>query len=116
MKLIQRIGYYLGGFSLGLIILAFFFSKKKTSCSYGPEARVLKNINSKIRTYKYPTDLSDSILVAHILKSGNVNFSKSNPREEPCGRYIIEGEYNENYTEIMLLNCDSIVNILQIEK
>ena len=47
MKLIQRIGYYLGGFSLGLIILAFFFSKKKTSCSYGPEARVIKNINSK---------------------------------------------------------------------
>ncbi len=39
MKLIQRIGYYLGGFSIGLVILAFFLNGKKTSCSYGPDAR-----------------------------------------------------------------------------
>ena len=47
MTLIQRIGYYLGGFSIGLVILAFFLNGKKTSCSYGPDSRVLKNINSK---------------------------------------------------------------------
>ena len=51
MRLIQRLGYYLGGFSLGLIILAFFLSGKKTSCAYGPNARVLKNINTKKLVY-----------------------------------------------------------------
>ena len=51
MKLIQRLGYYLGGFSIGLIILAFFLSGKKTSCSYGPNARVLKNISTKELLY-----------------------------------------------------------------
>ena len=47
MKFIHRLGYYLGGFSIGLIFLAFFLNGKKVSCDYGPEARVLKNINSK---------------------------------------------------------------------
>ena len=51
MNLKQRLGYYLGGFSIGLIFLAFFFSGKRTSCAYGPEARVLKNINTKPLVY-----------------------------------------------------------------
>ena len=51
MKLIQRIGYYLGGFAIGLVVLAFFLSGKKTSCSYGPEARVIKNISTKKLAY-----------------------------------------------------------------
>ena len=75
MKLIQRIGYYLGGFSLGLVILAFFFNGKKTSCSYGPEARVLKNINSKkiIFSEAVNTQIAnktiDSIEIKTILKN-----------------------------------------------
>ena len=51
MKLIHRIGYYLGGFTIGIVILIFFLSGKKTSCDYGPNARVLKNIRSKHKTY-----------------------------------------------------------------
>ena len=47
MKFIHRLGFYLGGFSIGLIFLAFFLSGKKTSCAYGPNARVLKNISTK---------------------------------------------------------------------
>ena len=52
MTLLQRIGYYLGGFSIGLIILAFFLNGKKVSCDYGPEARVLKNINTKKSSFQ----------------------------------------------------------------
>ena len=106
MKLIQRIGYYLGGFSLGLIILAFFLNGKKTSCSYGPDARVLKNINSK--KIKYSETLSnllinktiDSTGINFVLKKGDINFSESNPRQEPCGIYVVEGTYNDN--EVLL--------------
>jgi len=47
MKFIHRLGYYLGGFSIGLIFLAFFLSGKRASCDYGPDARVLKNIGLK---------------------------------------------------------------------
>lgn len=122
MKLIQRIGYYLGGFSLGLVILAFFLNGKKTSCSYGPEARVLKNINTKKLIYgnDFKTYINngfiDSTEINYILKKGTINFSKSNPRKEPCGVYILEGIYNEKGIAFSIENCDSIATILNLEK
>ena len=117
MKLIQRIGYYLGGFSLGLVILAFFLSGKKTSCSYGPDARVLKNIRLKkiqytngIQTQLLSNNL-DSVAVDYILRKGNINFSESNAREKPCGTYIVEGDYNDKEIALTIQNCDSIAII-----
>jgi len=121
MKLIQRIGYYLGGFSLGLIILAFFFSKKKTSCSYGPDARVLKNINTKKIVYSDQIQLEinqkslDTILISNILKNGDINFSKSNTRQEPCGLYIIEGNSENKEITLTVENCDSIATITNLK-
>ena len=47
MKLVYRFGFFFGGFSIGLVFLMFFLSGKKTSCAYGPDARVLKNIQLK---------------------------------------------------------------------
>lgn len=110
MKLIQRIGYYLGGFSLGLIILAFFLNGKKVSCDYGPNARVLKNINSK--TIKYNDDIKiDTTAIRYVLKKGDINFSESDTRKKPCGIYIIEGDYNEKEITLTIENCDSIATI-----
>lgn len=117
MKLIQRIGYYLGGFSIGLVILAFFLSGKKTSCAYGPEARVIKNINSK--PFEYSTNaLSklDTVQINSLVRYGDINFSKSSPRITPCGEYIIEGELEEKLFEIFLENCDSLVRITDVIK
>ena len=48
MKLIQRVAWYSGGFIIGIIVLMFFLSGKKTSCDYSPNARTLKNIRSKV--------------------------------------------------------------------
>lgn len=118
MKLIQRIGYYLGGFSMGLIILAFFLNGKKTSCSYGPESRVLKNINSK--PIHYSQNISnlmfnktiDSAAISRILKKGDINFSKSLPRQTPCGIYVIESEHLNKDVEVTVENCDSISTVL----
>ena len=120
MTLLQRIGYYLGGFSIGLIILAFFLNGKKVSCDYGPEARVLKNINTKkiIFSDAILTDLStnliDSTTISYLLKKGDVNFSKSTPREKPCGIYAIEGEYKDIEMLMTVQNCDSIATILNV--
>jgi len=120
MTLLQRIGYYLGGFSIGLIILAFFLNGKKVSCDYGPEARVLKNINTKKIVFSEAiiTDLSakkiDSTTISYLLKKGDVDFSKSTPREKPCGIYTIEGEYKDKEMLMTVQNCDSIATILNI--
>ena len=116
MKLIQRLGYYLGGFAIGLIIFAFFFNKKKTSCSYGPQARVIKSINSKTITYSDAVNISDSTLVMQVLKHGSVNFSNSNPRLTPCGLYVIEEDYNNKKITLTLHNCDSVVKVISLKK
>ena len=121
MKLIQRIGYYLGGFSLGLIILAFFLNGKKTSCSYGPDARVLKNIRLKKLVYSDAalTDLNknslDSIAINYILKKGDINFSESYPRQKPCAVYKVEGDYENQEIMLTVENCDSVATLQTIE-
>ena len=120
MTLIQRIGYYLGGFSIGLVILAFFLNGKKTSCSYGPDSRVLKNINSKKLIYSQnistllDNKTVDSAAINYILKKGDINFSESNPREAPCGVYTIEGMHNDNEVTLTVENCDSIATVLNL--
>ncbi|MDN3667171.1 hypothetical protein ACFFU1_06960 [Algibacter miyuki] len=124
MKLIQRIGYYLGGFSIGLIILTFFLNGKKASCSYGPEARVLKNINSKNIVYNavindfISKNIIDSTEIRTVLKKGDINFSDSDTRRKPCGVYFVEGELDEREVVLTVENCDSIATItnLKIEK
>jgi len=121
LKLIQRIGYYLGGFSLGLIILAFFLNGKKTSCAYGPEARTLKNINTK--TLVYTDNIKallnekaiDSISIIKALKTGDVNFSESNTRQEPCGAYAIHSYINDKEIILTIENCDSIATLQNIK-
>ena len=121
MKLLHRFGYYLGGFSMGLVVLAFFLNGKKVSCDYGPEARVLKNINSKI--LKSTTEVSeellingiDSLTLRNILKSGDISFSKSETRKEPCGIYYIESRTSDSKNiDLRVENCDSIVTIKEI--
>ncbi len=117
MTLLQRFGYYLGGFSIGLIILAFFLNGKKVSCSYGPDARVLKNIRSKEMIYSNDVQLfmnthhMDTSAVNDVIKKGDVNFSKSDTHKKPCAIYIIEGDYNEKNIVLSVENCDSIATL-----
>ena len=44
MNLLKRFGFFISGFSIGLIILAVFLRGKKTSCDYGPNARTVKQL------------------------------------------------------------------------
>lgn len=121
MKLIHRIGYYLGGFSIGLVVLAFFLSGKKTSCDYGPEARTIKNILIKKRTYSDATMASmthhslDTLMVTNLIKTGDVNFSESETRVEGCKTYLIENTFEDKDLEMRIKNCDSSAIILSLE-
>ncbi|OMP30695.1 DUF4258 domain-containing protein [Mangrovimonas sp. DI 80] len=118
MKLIQRIGYYLGGFSIGLIFLAFFLRGKNTSCDYGPNARTIKNIALKKKVYSKEAlatmqlyDL-DTTAVSNLIWSGNVNFSKSQTKPEDCKTYVIENSLESKEVVIDVENCDSLVTIV----
>ncbi|MBW2962779.1 hypothetical protein [Mesonia aestuariivivens] len=120
MKLIHRFGYYFGGFSLGIVILIFFLSGKKTSCDYGPSARVLKNL--RIKEKAYSTDAKkqmqvyqlDSIFIANTLQSGDVIFSESETSLDSCNVYIVQSEKENKTYETSFKNCDSLVTILSV--
>ncbi len=120
MKIIQRFGYYFGGFALGLIILAFFLNGKKVSCDYGPEARVLKNLNSKPLVYGENakaiifSKAIDTSVIHHLLRNGNVNFSESDTRKEPCGIYKIESTYELLDYLITVENCESTTTLIDL--
>jgi hypothetical protein len=117
MKLIHRIGYYLGGFSIGLVLLAFFLSGKKTSCSYGPDARTIKNISIKKRFYSEATENAmrtynlDTLAVSNLIKTGDVNFSESDTKSKDCKTYLIENELDDKEVFLTIKNCDSSATI-----
>ncbi|MGB2088499.1 MAG: hypothetical protein ACPHVL_07630, partial [Psychroflexus salarius] len=69
MKFVHRLGYYLGGFIVGLIILMFFLNGKKASCAYGLDARVKKNIG--LKKTKYTTS---ALTEFNTLKIDTANF------------------------------------------
>lgn len=121
MKFIHRLGYYMGGFSIGLILLAFFLSGKKTSCDYGPDARVLKNI--RIKTLQYSENAEaiknsqsiDSTMMAYILKRGDVNFSESNTVLDSCKIYVVEKEIEDTNYKLTIQNCEKIATVQNIQ-
>lgn len=120
MKFIHRLAYYLGGFVIGLIILSFFLSGKKTTCDYSPDARVLKNLRLKERQFA-PAALEDirqqnidTAQISLLLEKGNVDFGRSNTKLDSCKTYFITGKTSEHYLEMEMENCDSIATVLQI--
>ncbi len=121
MTLLRRVGFYLGGFSIGLVILAFFLSGKKTSCEYGPNARVLKNIRIKEKNYDplvqqlIDNKTIDTLDIYNVLSSGDVDFDSSNTKLDSCKTYTINGVSNEKKLQLFVENCDSIANIKRIK-
>lgn len=117
MKLIHRLGFYFGGFSIGLVFLMFFLSGKKTSCAYGPNARVLKNINTKTIVFSENTlnylenKAMDSLYVLRILKQGKVLFKDSNVKADSCKTYAIKLEK----VQLTVENCDSVATVLELK-
>ena len=81
MKFKHRLGFFLGGFSIGLVFLAFFLKQKKTKFTYGPNDRVLKNINDKPIQFSENVRITieifqiDTLAIYDVLENGNVNFN-----------------------------------------
>src|SRR6056300_334628 len=90
MSFIKRLGYYLGGFSIGLIFLFFFFNGKRTQCSYAPEARVKKDILSK--TWVFETNFLAIQDTLRWFAAVEINFGKSAIGVDSCNVYVMHIE------------------------
>jgi hypothetical protein len=118
--LIKRIGYYLVGLSLGCIGVYFFWQKKKATFDYGMDARTLKSIRIKKRLFSddaknamHKFDI-DTLKIATILYTGDVDFGKSNPRQKPCAEYYITGSKELENVSLLVKRCDSTATIEKI--
>ena len=120
MKFIHRLGYYLGGFAIGIVILAFFLSGKRASCDYSPDARVLKNIRIKERVYTAEAEREmrlykvDTSVISAILRSGDVDFGRSNTDLDSCKTYLVTGQQDSRELELFFENCDSVATLQKI--
>jgi hypothetical protein len=121
MKFVHRLGYYLGGFSIGLVLLMFFLNGKEASCDYSPNARTVKNISSKKILYSEETSTFinyhqlDSTTIINLIKYGSVDFSKSKTKIDSCKVYYIENSYKNHGMELTVKNCDSLATLLKID-
>ena len=121
MRIRQRFVFYGIGFIIGLIILFFFLGGKRTSCDYGPNSRVLKNIRIKERVFSETTlqQLTDYQLdtsaISTLLRNGNVLFSESNTNLDSCKIYVIEGTSKKKELKMTVQNCDSIATVQKVE-
>lgn len=123
MTFVQRLSYYSGGLVLGIIVVAFFFSGKKSSCDYSPTARVLKNIRIKERYYS-PESISylienkiDTAAISELFEYGKVNFSESNTKLDSCKTYLIYSRESTPFQlSVTVENCDKKATIVRILK
>lgn len=121
MNLFKRFAYYLGGFSIGVIALFFFWGGKESSCSYFPNARVLKEIRSKEQKITPEAQLFfnehqiDSIALVKILHQGKVHFDESHKgRKVECRVYVISGMHEEKEVQIEVEECEETRNVATI--
>ena len=57
----------------------------------------------------------DTLIVAKLIKTGDVNFSESDTKVEGCKTYLIENTYEDKDLELRIKNCDSTATILSID-
>jgi hypothetical protein len=118
--LLKRIGYYLVGLSLGSVAVYFFWQKKNASFDYGMDARTLKTIRIRKRTFTDAAEASmfqhniDTTKISTILYLGDVDFGKGKPRQKPCAEYYITGKNDLKNVSLLVKRCDSTATIEKV--
>jgi hypothetical protein len=122
VSFIKRLVYYLGGVGLGIILLMFFLSGKKTSCDYGPNARTLKFLKSKplIKSDELQRALVsfelDSAKVASVFIQGEVNFRKSKISNELPNIYSVFITFEQQGSfEFRFLVDEKVTELISIQ-
>ncbi|WP_372745353.1 hypothetical protein [Lutibacter sp.] len=115
----QRLPYFLGGLTVGIIIVVFFLGKKNTTFDYGPNARLLKNIRLKERVFSdealstLKTYEIDTAAISQILKNGDADMWNK-IKMDSCIQYSISGINDLKHISITVKNCESSAYINKI--
>ena len=113
----KRFGLYGFGFAIGIVLVFFFLGGKNSSCNWLPNARMLEIIRSKQISYseeiqsKIKDATIDSTDINYILVEGDIDFSKSQVKNNPYRNYLINGELDDQAVSITVIICDSLATI-----
>ena len=123
MSIGKRILYYLIGVGIGVILLMYFVGGSGASCdyAYGPNARVLKNIRLKEKTFS-PEVLQglkdrslDTADLKPLYREGDVLFSESDTKRDSCKLYAIQATIKEQALKFKVENCDSVARFIALQ-
>ena len=115
----QRLPFFLGGLTIGIIVVAFFLGKKETTFDYLPNARVLKNIRVKNRIFSEESltlinsKQIDTSQISQILKKGNVDILNK-IKLDSCMQYNIKGKKELKNITLIVTNCENLATIENI--
>lgn len=113
MGFLRRLKFYLIGFGIGLLLVAFIFGPRAAQCSYLPNSRTLEE--AKIYPVVYSDEVKefmkteniDSVFVYDQLfnKSEITNFGTDEVRETPCRTYRATYRKDKSYDFVFQI-CD----------
>ncbi|NNJ89626.1 MAG: DUF4258 domain-containing protein [Eudoraea sp.] len=116
MAFLKRLGYYLVGLAIGIVILTFLLKKKTTetgtSFCYFPNCRVLKELRSKPLTFSSDVEQAlitrevDTLEILNLLNDGDVNFGESDTEASPCKIFLVVGSIKQKEASLTFRNCE----------
>ncbi|MGZ3940643.1 MAG: hypothetical protein ACXVNR_01120 [Bacteroidia bacterium] len=118
----QRLKLYLMGFAMGLAILSIILGKKGGCAGGSLGQRKLSElmtqewkISEKMQCKLNCIGLANMTLFKAALKTSTVNYDKSEPHAEPCGKWIVESAKGSklNFT-LLVQDCQTTAEILDI--
>ncbi len=117
-----RFTLYGFGFAIGIVLVFFFLGGKKASCNWLPNDRILNIIQQKRISIspevkeQLSSSETDSLDIMSILTSGEIDFSKSKVKNDPCRNYWIEGINEQKELIITVELCDSTAIVKTLNK
>lgn len=115
----QRLPFFLGGLTVGIVLVYFFLGKKNTTFDYGPNARLLKNIRTKDRLFSSEVQALidskkiDTASISNILKNGDANMWDK-VKLDTCIVYEVSGTKEFENITLTVKNCKNIAFIEEI--
>ncbi len=108
-----RFALYGIGFAFGIVLVFFFLGGKKASCNWLPNDRILNIIQQKQISFspavrdQLSNSETDSLDIMLMLTRGEIDFSKSQVKNDPCRNYYIDGIQEQKELFITVELCDS---------
>lgn len=127
MRQVDRYKFFGIGSLAGIFLVILFFGQR-SSCTqyisnYLPNGRVLSEIRFRKKNYSPLAQTSmknlgidTTFIHQKVLKNSEIDFSASQPRQEPCGFFVIHYKDSLMPLRLEIDKCKNDVTIQKIEK